>query len=154
VQLQEQAKARAAEQQRTLEHEKEIAAITAVEKAKVRTKRLVIGGLVFIVVGSAAGYAFGVKPALEQKALEAESARQERQLALEEKDRAEQELADEHKRANDAERAKDEFEQKLQAREQRQKEREQRAKDRPKHRAKPKSRGCAPDDPLCGIKID
>jgi len=93
VQLQEQAKARAAEQQRMREHEKELAAITAVEKAKIRTKRLVIGGLVFMVVGSAAGYAFGVKPALEQKALDAESARQERQLALEEKERAEQELA-------------------------------------------------------------
>ena len=45
VQLQEQAKARAAEQQRVLEHEKELAAITAVEKAKIRSRRLVIGGL-------------------------------------------------------------------------------------------------------------
>jgi hypothetical protein len=136
-----------------LEHEKELAAITAVEKAKIRTKRLVIGGLVFVVLGSAGGYAFGVKPALERKALEAERARQEQQLALEQKERAEQQLVDEKQRANDAEQAKDEFEQKLQAREQRQRELEQRAKDRPKHRAKPKSQGCAPDDPLCGIDI-
>ena len=137
-----------------LEHEKELAAITAVERAKIRTKRLVIGGLVFIVVGSAAGYAFGVKPALERKALEAESARQERQLAFDEKERAEQELAAEHERANDAEQAKDAFAEKLERRDQRQKDREQRAKDRPKRRAKPKSQGCAPDDPLCGIKFD
>jgi hypothetical protein len=59
-------------------------------------------------VAPGAGYAFGVKPALERKALE--------------------------------------------AREQREREREQRVKDRPKSRAKDK--GCAPDDPLCGIKFD
>jgi hypothetical protein len=42
----------------------------------------------------------------------------------------------------------------MEAREQRQKEREQRAKVRPKQRPKNKSGDCAPDDPLCGIKID
>jgi hypothetical protein len=42
----------------------------------------------------------------------------------------------------------------MEAREQRQKEREQRAKVRPKQRPKNKDQGCAPDDPLCGIKID
>ena len=95
VQLQEEAKARAAEQQRLLAHEKDMATITAVEKAKIRTKRLVIGGLAFVVIGSAAGYMFGVGPALERKALEAERARQGQQLALEQKERAEQQLVDE-----------------------------------------------------------
>ncbi|MBW2686271.1 MAG: hypothetical protein JRE19_10185, partial [Deltaproteobacteria bacterium] len=83
VQLQEEGKARTAQQERMLAHEKEIAAITAGEKAKIRARRMLIGGLVFAVVGSAAGYTFGVKPALERKAFEAESARQEQQLALE-----------------------------------------------------------------------
>jgi hypothetical protein len=141
VELQEQAKARAPEQQRLLEHEKELAAITAVEKAKIRSRRLVIGGLVVMVVGSGAGYAFGVKPALERKALEAESARQ-----------AQEQLVDAQERADQAEEDKERFEQKLEAREQREREREQRVKDRPKSRAKDK--GCAPDDPLCGIKFD
>ena len=124
------------------------------EKAKILTKRLVMGGLVFVVLGSGAGYAFGVKPALERKALEAESARQAQQLALEEKERAEEDLIDAQQRADQAEEDKVLFEQKMQAREQRQKEREQRAKDRPKQRAKPKSRDCAPNDPLCGIKFN
>lgn len=154
VQLQEQAKARGAEQQRMLEHEKDLAAITAVEKAKIRSRRMLIGGLVFIVLGSAAGYAFGVKPILERKALEAESARQAQALALEEKKRAEEDLVDAQQRAGQAEEEKELFEQKVLARERRAKEREQRAKDRPKQRPKPKSQGCAPDDPLCGIKID
>ena len=141
-----------------LAHDKEIAAISAGEKAKIRARRILVGGLMFVVIGSAAGYAFGVKPALERKALEAERARQEQGLAIEQKERAEQKLVDEQKRADDAEQAKDEFAQKLKDREERQKEREkereQRAKDRPKQRAKPKSQGCAPDDPLCGIKFD
>ena len=154
VQLQEGAKARAAEQQRMLEHEKEIAAITAVEKAKIRVRRMLIGGLAFVVIGSAAGYAFGVKPALERKALEAESARQAQQLALEDKKRAEEDLVDAQLRAEQAEEDKEAFEQKVEARELRQKEREQRVKDRPKQRPKAKAKGCAPDDPLCGIKID
>ena len=137
-----------------LEHEKEMAAITAVERAKIRTRRMVIGGLVFVLLGSTGGYAFGVKPALERKALEAERARQAQQLALGEKERAQQELVDAQERAKEAEQDKLRFEQKVQAREQRQKEREQRLKDRPKQRRKPKGQDCAPDDPLCGIKID
>jgi uncharacterized protein HemX len=137
-----------------LEHEKEIAAITAVEKAKIRTKKMLIGGIVFVMVGAGAGYAFGVKPALERKALEAESARQAQELALDDKKRAEEDLVDAQLRAEQAEEDKEAFEQKVEAREQRLKEREQRVKDRPKQRPKAKAKGCAPDDPLCGIKID
>ena len=32
--------------------------------------------------------------------------------------------------------------------------REARMKERPKQRAKPKAKGCAPDDPLCGLDLD
>ena len=100
VQLQEEAKARAAEQQRLLAHEKEMAAIQAVEKRKIRTKRIVVAGLAFVLIGGAGGYVFGVAPALEQKALEAERARQAQQLALQEKERAQDDLVDAQQRAD------------------------------------------------------
>jgi len=155
VQLEEDAKARAAEQERLLAHEKELAAITAVEKAKIRSRRLVIGGVAFLLIGTAAAYLFGVKPALEQKALEAEHARQARELALAEKERAAQDLADAEERANAAEADKTRYAEELEARDQRQKEREARVKERQKtKRPKKKGETCAPDDPLCGLKLD
>jgi uncharacterized protein involved in exopolysaccharide biosynthesis len=133
-----------------------MAAIQVVEKRKIRTKRMVVAGLSFVLIGGAAGYMFGVKPALENKALEAERARQAQQLALDEKERAQEDLVDAQRRADEAEQETARFGQKLEEREQRQKEREQRAKDRPKQRPKnkTKSQDCAPDDPLCGLKID
>ncbi len=134
-----------------LAHEKEIAAITAVERSKIRNRKIAIGSVVTILLAALGSYAFLIKPALEHKALEAELARQDQQMALEQKERAQEELVEAQQRAKEAEEAKDEYQEKLEAREQRAKEREQRVKDRPKPRAKPKDKGCAPDDPLCGI---
>ena len=152
--MEQEAKARAAEQARLLEHEKELTAITAAENAKIRTRRIVIGSIVAILLGAVGSYAFLIKPALDRKAFEAERARQEQQMALEEKQRAQEELVEAKESAAEAEEAKEQLAQKLEAREQRRKEREARAKERPKQRAKPKDKGCAPDDPLCGIKFD
>ena len=159
VQLQEEAKARAAEQERLHAHEREMTAIQTVEKRKIRNRRILIGGLAFVVIGSAAGYVFGVKPALENKALEAERARQAQQLALEDKERAQEGLVDAQRRAEEAEQATEQFEQKLEQREHRQKEREARQKERLKAGSKQsprkkKGETCAPDDPLCGLKLD
>ena len=56
--------------------------------------------------------------------------------------------------ALEAEQATEEYQEKLEAREQRERERAARAKDRPTPRAKPKKKGCAPDDPLCGLDLD
>jgi hypothetical protein len=138
VHLEEEARARSAEQERMLAHEKEIAAITAVERSKIRNRKIAIGSVVTILLAALGSYAFLIKPALEHK-------------ALEQKERAQEELVEAQQRAKEAEEAKDEYQEKLEAREQRAKEREQRVKDRPKPRAKPKDKGCAPDDPLCGI---
>ncbi|MGB5310975.1 MAG: hypothetical protein WBN38_02820, partial [Polyangiales bacterium] len=85
VQLEEQAKARAAEQERLLAHEKEIAAITAAERSKARNRKIAIGSMVAVLLAALGSYAFLIKPALERKALEAELARQEQQMALEQK---------------------------------------------------------------------
>jgi hypothetical protein len=47
-------------------------------------------------VAGLGSYAFVIKPALEQKGLEAERARQEQQMALEQKERAQQDPESEH----------------------------------------------------------
>jgi flagellar biosynthesis/type III secretory pathway M-ring protein FliF/YscJ len=148
------ARARAAEQERLLAHEKEMAAITAVERSKTRNRKIAIGSVVAILLAVLGSYAFVIKPALEHKALEAERARQEQQMALEQKERAQEDLVEAQQRALEAEEAKEEYQEKLEAREQRAKDREARAKERPKPRAKPKKKGCAPDDPLCGLDLD
>jgi uncharacterized protein HemX len=112
--------------------------------------------LAFILIGGAAGYFFGVKPAIERKALEAERARQEQQLAVDEKDRMKEKLLDEQRRAEEAQQQKDQLQEKLEAREQRLKEREQRLKARRPAQQRPaiSKPTCAPDDPLCGLDLD
>ena len=154
VHLEQEAKARAAEQERLLSHEKEMTAITAAERSKARNRKIAIGMAFGVVLASLGTYAFAIKPALERKALEAELARQEQQLALEEKTKAEEALAEERRRLEGIQSEKTRLEQRMKEREQRQREREARTKDRAKRPAAPKKRGCAPDDPLCGLEID
>jgi type II secretory pathway component PulM len=152
VQLQEEAKARAAEQQRLLEHEKEMAAITAVERAKIRARRIIAGGAVFLVLASLGGYALVLKPALERQAMAEEMAKQEQRRAAMDKEQAEAALLTETERAQAAERDKEALKARLE-------EKEQARHTAPATPNKPKARpvkkaGCAPDDPLCGIPLD
>ena len=118
VQLQEEAKARAAEQQRMLEHEKEMAAITAVERNKIRTRRIVAGGAVFLVLASLGAYAFVLKPALERQAMAEEMAKQEQRRAAMDKEQAEAALVTETERAEAAERDTDALKARLEKKEQ------------------------------------
>ncbi|MEM7136379.1 MAG: hypothetical protein AAF500_07370 [Myxococcota bacterium] len=157
VQLEAERESKVAEQERELEHSRQMAAIHAVERRKLRNKRIAIGGLITILLAAAGGYVFGVQPAIERKAREAELARQAQELAVGEKQRAQQQLLEEQHRAAEAERAKVELERRIAAQDQRRREREARLKAKPGARAtkgKKKSADCAPDDPLCGLKID
>ncbi|MGB5812267.1 MAG: hypothetical protein WBG86_17145 [Polyangiales bacterium] len=156
LQLEAERHAKAAQQQRELEHQREMAAINAIEKRKVRNKRLVVGGLVAILLGAAGGYMFGIRPAIERKSLEAEQARQAHELALGEKARAQEALVDAQRRTDEAVQDKEQLQERIQARDQRRKERDERARVRPASGAKkkPKTQDCAPDDPLCGLKLD
>ena len=137
-------------------HEKELATITAVEKAKIRSHRIFAGGALFIVLAALGGYAFVVKPALEREAMAEEMAKQEQRRATMDKDQAKAELLTEQERAAQAEREKDELKARLEKRERAQEQAKLKAaasKNAPKARPAKKP-GCAPDDPLCGISID
>ncbi len=153
VQLQEEAKARAAEQQRMLAHEKEMAAITAVERNKIRTRRMISGGAVVIVLASLAGYAFVLKPALERQAMAEKMAKQDHRRAAMDKEQAEAALMTEIERAEAAERDKEALKARLEKKEQARQKAAASTKSRPKARPVKKA-GCATDDPLCGIPLD
>jgi type II secretory pathway component PulM len=157
VQLQEEAKARAAEQQRMLAHEKEMASITAVEKAKIRARRMVMGGAVFMVLASLGVYAFVVRPALERQAMVEEMAKQEQRRAAMDKEQAQAALLDAKEQTaaaqQDSQRLKDKLEKKELARQRAAAAAASNASNKPKT-SSDKKPGCAPDDPLCGISID
>jgi flagellar biosynthesis/type III secretory pathway M-ring protein FliF/YscJ len=138
-----------------LAHEKEMAAITAVEKAKIRSRRVVLGGVVVILLGALGGYAFVVKPALDRQAMAEELAKQEQRRAAMDKEQAEAELLTETERAEAAERDKDALKARLEMQEQKEQARQKAAASSKKPRARPaKKPGCAPDDPLCGLPLD
>jgi hypothetical protein len=155
VRLEEEAKARAAEQQRLLAHDKEIAAITAVEKNKIRMRRMALGGAAFILIAALGSYVFVVQPALERRALETELAVQAQRQAAMDKERAEADLVTEKERTQQAELEKQRLEERLEKRAQaKQKAAQAASSSRPKQARQPKKQGCAPDDPLCGIPLD
>jgi type IV secretory pathway VirB10-like protein len=136
-----------------LEHEKEMAAITAVERNKIRTRRIVAGGAVFMVLASLGAYAFVLKPALEGQAMAEEMAKQEQRRAAMDKEQAEADLVTETERAEAAERDTDALKARLEKKEQAKQKAAASTGNKPKPRPAKKP-GCAPDDPLCGIPLD
>jgi hypothetical protein len=136
-----------------LEHEKEMAAITAVERNKIRTRRIVAGGAVFLVLASLGAYAIVLKPALERQAMAEEMAKQEQRRAAMDKEQAEAALVTETERAEAAERDTDALKARLEKKEQAKQKAAASTSSKPKPRPVKKP-GCAPDDPLCGIPLD
>jgi type II secretory pathway component PulM len=135
-----------------LEHEKEMAAITAVERAKIRTRRIIAGAAVVLALASLGAYVFVLQPALERQEMAEEMAKQEQRRAAMDKEQAEAALMTEKERAEAAERDKEALKARLEKKEQA---RQTAAATPNKPRARPvKKAGCAPDDPLCGIPLD
>ncbi len=130
-----------------------MAAITAVERAKIRARRIIAGGAVFLVLASLGGYALVLKPALERQAMAEEMAKQEQRRAAMDKEQAEAALLTETERAQAAERDKEALKARLEKKEQAKQKAAASTSSKPKARPVKKA-GCAPDDPLCGIPLD
>lgn len=154
LELEAKRQAQAEARQRELEHECEIAAIRLLQSRKVRNSRLAVGGLIAMLLAGSVGYVFGVQPAMERKALEAERARQAHELALDERNRAQQSLLDEQQRAAEAREATADLERRIEQRQQWRRDQAQRRNAKPRTPSRRKKADCAPDDPLCGLKID
>jgi len=91
VKLEDEAQVRAAELQHQLERQTEATVSSGVEKAKVRTRQVMVAAIAIALIAAGA-YGFIVRPTMERQALELESARQEMQLLVHENARLAQEL--------------------------------------------------------------